>query len=215
MTVSPDAKTARQVGRGKLVRHLPNVVTVARVLLVLPTGWLLWHGATLQALLLIAIAGLSDAVDGELARRFDWRTRFGAFADPAADKLLMLVVFVILTIQGLLPIWLLVVVVGRDLVIIAGALAYRLLFGGLTMAPTALSKANTALQIVMLLLLLVAQTSFPWAANIAAAVDPAGFFVVGVSGVLSGTQYVITWGRRAVLEHRRRQALANDEAHAG
>ena len=210
MTELPQASANRRNVRGRLVRHLPNLVTVARIVLVLPTGWLLWHGATLSALILIAIAGLSDAVDGELARRFDWRTRFGAFADPAADKLLMLVVFVILTLQGHIPIWLLIVVVGRDVVIVAGAFTYRLLFGELTMAPTLLSKANTALQVLMLLLVVVAQTEFPLAASVAAVVDPAGFIVVGASSLLSGIQYVVTWAHRAVIEHRRRQAASAD-----
>ena len=210
MTELPQASANRRNVRGRLVRHLPNLVTVARIVLVLPTGWLLWHSATLSALILIAIAGLSDAVDGELARRFDWRTRFGAFADPAADKLLMLVVFVILTLQGHIPIWLLIVVVGRDVVIVAGAFTYRLLFGELTMAPTLLSKANTALQVLMLLLVVVAQTEFPLAASVAAVVDPAGFIVVGASSLLSGIQYVVTWAHRAVVERRRRQAASAD-----
>ena len=190
------------------MRHLPNLVTVARVVLVLPTGWLLWHGDTLAALILIAVAGASDAVDGELARRFDWRTRFGAFADPAADKLLMFVVFVILTVQGHIPIWLLAIVVGRDVVIVGGAVAYRLLFGELTMSPTLISKVNTALQVIMLLLVVVAQLEFSMAADVMIVVDPGAFVVVAVSSLLSGSHYVFTWARRAVHEHRRRQAAA-------
>ena len=201
-----EATRTKASGRDRLMRHLPNVVTVARVVLVLPTGWLLWHGDTLAALILIAVAGASDAVDGELARRFDWRTRFGAFADPAADKLLMFVVFVILTVQGHIPIWLLAIVVGRDVVIVGGAVAYRLLFGELTMSPTLISKVNTALQVVMLLLVVVAQLEFSMTAEVMIVVDPGAFVVVAVSSLLSGSHYVFTWARRAVLEHRRRQA---------
>ena len=201
-----EATRTKASGRDRLMRHLPNLVTVARVILVLPTGWLLWHGDTLAALILIAVAGASDAVDGELARRFDWRTRFGAFADPAADKLLMFVVFVILTVQGHIPIWLLAIVVGRDVVIVGGAVAYRLLFGELTMSPTLISKVNTALQVVMLLLVVVAQLEFSMAAEVMIVVDPGAFVVVAVSSLLSGSHYVFTWARRAVHEHRRRQA---------
>lgn len=201
-----EATRTKASGRDRLMRHLPNLVTVARVVLVLPTGWLLWHGDTLAALILIAVAGASDAVDGELARRFDWRTRFGAFADPAADKLLMFVVFVILTVQGHIPIWLLAIVVGRDVVIVGGAVAYRLLFGELTMSPTLISKVNTALQVIMLLLVVVAQLEFSMATDVMIVVDPGAFVVVAVSSLLSGSHYVFTWARRAVLEHRRRQA---------
>lgn len=199
-------------GRWRLaVRQLPNLVTVARVALVVPTVWLLWHEHVVAALALIAIGGLSDAVDGELARRFDWRTRFGAIADPVADKLLVVAVFVVLALQGHLPAWLLAVVVGRDLVIISGALAYRILFGELEMQPTPISKANTVLQIVVLALVLVHRTSFEPAASLAGLVDPVGFFLVGASSVVSGLHYVLVWSRRARDEHRARAGGEGEE----
>ena len=208
-----NAKDPRTDNRWRLaVRQLPNLVTVARVVLVVPTAWLLWHGQIVAALALIAIGGLSDAVDGELARRFDWRTRFGAIADPAADKLLIVVVFVVLAVQGHLPVWLLVVVVGRDLVIVSGALTYRFLFGELEMAPTLLSKVNTGLQIVVLLLVLVHLAGYEPAASIAGMVDPWGFVLVGLSSTVSGIQYVLVWSWRARDEHRARAAAASEDS---
>ena len=200
-----DAASARA---SRLIRYLPNVVTIGRVLLVAPAGWLLWHDAVLQAMVLIAIAGISDAIDGELARRFDWRTRFGAIADPAADKLLVVVVFAVLTLKGNLPVWLLAAVVLRDVVIISGALAYRRLFGHLDIAPTALSKANTTAQIVMLVLVLIHLTGIEPFARFAAFVDPAGFIAVVAIGALSGGQYVVVWSRRARAEYLAQQATA-------
>lgn len=193
------------------VRQLPNLVTIARFALVFPTAWLLWHNQIVAALVLILVGGLSDAVDGELARRFDWRTRFGAIADPAADKLLVVVVFVVLAVQGHLPLWLLVLVVGRDLVIVSGALAYRILFGELEMEPTLLSKVNTALQIVVLLLVLVHLAGYEPAAGIAGVVDPVGFVLVGVSSTVTGCQYVLVWSRRARDEHRARRAASEQD----
>lgn len=193
------------------VRQLPNLVTIARFALVFPTAWLLWHNQIVAALVLILVGGLSDAVDGELARRFDWRTRFGAIADPAADKLLVVVVFIVLAVQGHLPVWLLVLVVGRDLVIVSGALAYRILFGELEMEPTLLSKVNTALQIVVLLLVLVHIAGYEPAAGIAAVVDPIGFVLVGVSSTVTGFQYVLVWSRRARDEHRARRAASEQD----
>ncbi len=205
MNSGSDGKTVP--GWAATARYLPNLITIARLVLVLPAGWLLWHGAVAQALILIAIAGISDAIDGELARRFDWRTRFGAIADPAADKLLVAVVFVVLTLQGHLPVWLLGIVIGRDLTIVVGALAYRQVLGDFQVEPTLPSKVNTGLQIVMLLATLVSLTGWPWlAATVAAIVDPAGFAVVGVSAVFSGVHYVVLWGRRAQLELRARRA---------
>lgn len=190
-------------------RHLPNFFTIVRFVLVFPTGWLLWHGAVADALVLIAIAGATDFIDGELARRFNWRTAFGAIADPAADKLLVLVVFVVLVLQGHVPAWLLGIVVGRDLVIVAGALAYRLVLGKYEVEPTKMSKVNTGLQIVLLLLVLLGLLGVdPVAIYAAGIADPWGFVLVGVSGVATGAHYVIVWGLRARVELRGRRETA-------
>lgn len=190
------------------LRQLPNGITVVRVVLVAPCGWLLWQDAVLEALALVAVAGASDAVDGILARRFDWRTRFGAFADPAADKLLMLVVFGVLAAKGHVPLWLVAVVVGRDMVIISGAFAFRQLLGHVEMAPTLLSKVNTAAQIVLLVVVLVGLTGVAPLAGIAAAALPAGFYAVAVTGVVSGAHYVFAWSHRARVEYVARQQAA-------
>lgn len=187
-------------------RHLPNAITVMRFVLIAPTGWLLWQHAVAEALLLIAIAGFSDAVDGLLARRYDWRSRFGAIADPTADKLLSLVVFVVLAMQGHVPWWLFAIVVGRDLVIVTGALAYRQVVGSLEMEPTLLSKIHTGLLLVMLFLVVVGLADFGWVARLAAIiVEPVGFLVVGVSGLVSGAHYVVAWSRRAAAVTRERR----------
>lgn len=178
--------------------QIPNVITLVRILLVLPIAWLLWGGRYPEVLLLVAVAGLSDAVDGALARRFGWRSEFGALLDPLADKVIAVVLFVVLTMQGQLPLWLAVVVVARDAVILAGAGAYRLLFGKLVMAPTLVSKANTAVQLVVLLLVLFALCSFGAASEIAAALaDPLCFYLVALLSVLSGLDYVVTWSLKA------------------
>ena len=202
-------ETSRRTGLAALaasVRHLPNVLTVARIALVVPAGWLLWVEAIPEALVVIAIAGVSDFVDGELARRFNWRTNFGAIADPAADKLLVLVVIVVLVLQGHVPAWLPVVVVGRDLVIVLGALAYRLVLGKYEVEPTPLSKANTALLVVVLLVVIIGLMGedYPLAATLAELVDPQGFVLVGAFCIASGAQYVLLWGRRAAAGLRAR-----------
>ena len=192
-----------------LFRQLPNAVTVMRVVLVGPAGWLLWHGAFAEALVLIAIAGFSDAVDGLLARRFNWRTRFGEIADPLADKLLSLVVLVVLAVHGHVPWWLFGIVVGRDLVIVCGAIAYRKVAGALELKPTLLSKVHTSLLIVVLLLVLVALADFAWASRAAAAiVAPWGFALVAVFGVATGVHYVVVWSRRAASSVRERREEA-------
>jgi cardiolipin synthase (CMP-forming) len=186
-----------------LLRQIPNVITVARVLLVIPTAWCLIEGRYVQALVLMAVAGASDAVDGWLARRFDWVTWFGAAVDPLADKILVGVLFITLTVEGALPLWVAGIAIGRDVVILTGAAAYRLMFKHIEFAPTLLSKANTLVQIVVLLLLLLALCEFPTVSPIAASVaHPFGFWLVAVLAVLSGADYVVTWGRRAVSQRR-------------
>ena len=188
-------------------RHLPNALTLARVVLVVPAGWLLWVEAIPEALIIFAIAGVSDFVDGELARRFNWRTTFGAIADPAADKLLVFVVIVVLALQGHVPVWFLAFVVGRDVVIVCGALVYRLWLGKYEMEATPLSKANTALLIFVLLVVIIGLMGedYPVAAMVAGPIDPLGFVLVAVSSVVSGGQYVLLWSRRALVESRARK----------
>ncbi len=178
--------------------QIPNVITVIRILLVVPTAWLLWETRFLDALILMSIAGASDALDGWLARRFHWTSRFGAAMDPVADKLLVAVLFVVFTIQGHIPLWVAIIVLTRDFIIMAGAGVYRLLFERISFEPTFVSKANTAMQIIMLLMLLLSLCGFGWLSNLSGLlVDPFVFYILAVLGVSSGIDYVITWGQRA------------------
>ena len=85
------------------MRHLPNIVTVIRIILVFPTTWFLWQGQTLQAFALMLIASFSDALDGALARRYHWKSDLGRLLDPLADKFLVAAVFIVFTIQNLIP----------------------------------------------------------------------------------------------------------------
>jgi cardiolipin synthase len=181
------------------ISNLPNVITVLRILLVIPTGWLLLRAHYVEALVLMAIAGASDALDGWLARRFDWTSRFGAAMDPIADKLLVASTFVIFTVQGHIPVWVAAIVLGRDAVIMAGAGAYRLFYEPIEFAPTFVSKANTATQIVTLLMLLFGLCGFGLFSELAVRlVDPWCFYLLAVLGLSSGADYVITWGLKAL-----------------
>lgn len=136
------------------LKYIPNMICVARILLVAPIVWSLLEGRYGLALSLIAIAGLSDALDGYLARRFDWRTRLGGLLDPAADKLLMFAAFVTLAWIGLVPVWFSAIVVGRDIIIISGTIVYQLTVAPVHGEPTGASKLNTVLQILFVLLVI-------------------------------------------------------------
>jgi cardiolipin synthase len=183
--------------------QIPNAISVGRIILVLPTAWCLWIGQYVDALILMAIAGASDAVDGWLARRFEWDSQLGAAIDPLADKFLVGVLFLVFAIQGQLPVWVVAVVVGRDLVIMIGAISYRLLFRSIEFHPTLISKANTAMQISIVLLILLGLCEFPVISDLAKSIaQPYGVWLLAILGVVSGLDYVITWSRKAIADSK-------------
>lgn len=179
---------------------IPNAICVARILLVPLVVQRLMAGDFRSALLLIFAAGFSDALDGYLAKRFDWRTRIGGILDPLADKLLLVSVFLTLTWLGLAPLWLAVIVMGRDVVIVAGAVAYNFLIGQVKPAPTMISKVNTGLQLLFVLFVIARQAS-GWPAEISIVVIGAG---VMVTSIVSGLDYVLRWGGLALAARRAR-----------
>ncbi len=172
---------------------IPNMITVIRILLVVPIAWALLQRQHLLALVLFFVAGASDAVDGFLAKRFGWTSRLGAFLDPLADKALLITCYAALVWVELLPVWLLVLVVTRDLIIVVGAVTYNFRVERLEALPTLISKFNTLLQILLVLLIIIQQMS-DWFAPIWATLL---IYAVSVSVVWSGVDYVITWSRRA------------------
>jgi cardiolipin synthase len=144
-----------------------------------------------MALMFFLIAGLSDGVDGFLAKYFEWRTPLGGFLDPVADKLLMVSSTLALGVEGLVPVWLVAAIVSRDIVIVAGAVAYRICIGRFQAAPTVISKINTGVQIVLVVVVL-ATRQFQLTPDL-----PPLYGVVLIMTVASGVDYVIQWGRRA------------------
>lgn len=176
-------------------RDIPNLITAGRIALVWPLLAALLDARFGTALVLFALAGVSDGVDGFLARYNGWFTRLGAILDPLADKLLVVSVYLALGWEGFIPLWLVAAVIIRDVVIVTGAAAYRLLAGHIEMAPTAASKFNTFLQITLVLAVMLAQLNWlpDWFSETL-------FYAVLASTVVSGFQYALVWGRRAAAE---------------
>jgi cardiolipin synthase len=139
------------------------------------------------------LAGFSDGLDGYLAKRFDWHTRLGALLDPVADKLLVAGTFITLAYTQDIPIWLASVVILRDVIIVAGAMAYNFFVRPVEGEPTRVSKLNTALQLLLLLFVL-SRAGFGWPDQISITVLGAA---VLVTVVISGVDYVWSWTRRA------------------
>jgi cardiolipin synthase len=178
-------------------RDIPNLISLFRLLLVPPVVLLILSDRYLAALVLFFIAGLSDAIDGFLAKRFGWSSELGGFLDPLADKLLMVGVVLALTIEGLIPIWLAAVIVLRDVAIVGGALCYRLFVGRFHAAPTLVSKLNTGV-LIILVLAVIAAHAFGWR------IELLPLFLLSLfTSLVSGGDYVIHWARRARAELRR------------
>lgn len=175
---------------------IPNAISLMRVALIGPILYLIVAQEYEWALLLFAIAGFSDGLDGYLAVRFDWQSRLGALLDPVADKLLVAGLFITLAAVGLIPLWLTAVVIVRDLVIIGGAIAFQLIVKPVQGEPTRISKLNTSLQLLLLLFVL-SRAAYGWPDEITIVVLGAATLV---TVVISGIDYVVQWSGRALKE---------------
>lgn len=185
------------------LRWLPNGLCVLRMLLAPPTAWLLLQGEYCATLLVFFIAAVTDAADGYLAKRFHWETELGKALDPLADKMLLVTVFVTLAWLGLIPVWLAVLVVLRDLVITGGAIAYRVLYGPITdAAPTLISKLNTLVQILYVFVVVCA-AAMELSAPLHGWLVAAAWLTVATT-LISGADYVLTYSRRAMRASRSR-----------
>jgi len=174
-----------------------------RMLLVIPISLALVHRQFNTALGLFALAAASDAADGFLAKRCGWQSAIGAILDPLADKLLLATLFVLLAMLGLVPLWLTAVAVGRDIVIVLGALAFRVCIGPVEMRPSGISKLNTLCQATFILCVTAKQ----------GLAMPPGWVVVMlgsltfVIAVISGIDYVMRYGRSAWKTAAARRAI--------
>ena len=172
---------------------LPNAISIMRIMLILPILVLFVNDEFGWALTLFIIAGLSDGVDGYLAKTYGWNTRLGAFLDPAGDKLLVAWSFGTLAFLGHIPVWLAVIVIMRDVVIVAGSFMYHYLVRRLEGEPTFISKFNTGLEFAFLIFVM-ARAGFGWPDQITITIVGAA---VLVTVVISGYDYVSNWIRSA------------------
>jgi len=140
----PHAGDLREPG---LALSIPNLITLARILLVPVVVWAIASHAMWLAFVLFLVAGVSDAIDGFLAKRFGMTTELGAYLDPLADKALIVSIYLTLGINGDIPLWLVILVVSRDILIVGGIILSWLMDNPLTIKPLWVSKLNTVAQI--------------------------------------------------------------------
>jgi cardiolipin synthase len=177
---------------------IPNLICIVRIILVWPIVVTLIDGRYALALGLILVAGISDGLDGFLAKRFNWQSRLGGLLDPLADKLLLVAVFIALSMTGLVPLWLTAVVISRDLVIVSGGVVYQWLVEPVQPEPSVASKINTGTQLLYVLAVISHRTS---------GMPPPEFLtlagaVVFVTSTVSGLDYVVRWSGRAIRSRR-------------
>src|ERR1700733_15590437 len=181
------------------LRHLPNVITSMRILLVVPIALALAHHRPVESLWVLGIAAASDGIDGVLAKRFGWQTDLGGLLDPIADKLLLATVFVTLALLGSVPVWLTVAVIARDGIIVLGAVAYRIALGPVVARPSRVSKLNTLCQVIFILVV-IGTPQFSWPLGWQTFLGALVFVTVAVSGL----DYVLAYSRMAAEKARSR-----------
>jgi cardiolipin synthase len=175
------------------LRHLPNLISAARIVLVAPIVWSLLNHHFELAIVLFLVAGASDGLDGFLAKRFGWSSRLGGILDALADKILLVSTFVCLWWLGLFPAWLVLAILARDLLIVIGGTVYNFRIEAVEPEPSPISKINTFLQIA---LAAAGVIHLGFGGVPAWAIETMIWLVVGTV-VLSGAGYVLDWSGRA------------------
>ncbi|CDZ75948.1 Putative CDP-diacylglycerol--glycerol-3-phosphate 3-phosphatidyl-transferase 2 [Legionella massiliensis] len=177
-----------------ILRHLPNVLTLFRLGLIVPFLVFLYQHQYVSAFYMFLLAGFTDGLDGWLARHFHWQSFLGSFIDPLADKLLVASSFISLALIGELPWWLVILVFLRDLTISIGVIAwYWLIQRKLDFQPTLLSKVNTSLQLVLVILCLFELAFFAFSPYLINTL----ILVTALTTTATYIDYVRTWGKKA------------------
>lgn len=183
-----------------MLKYLPNSLTTLRLLLALPLGMAIMAGNYPLALGIGAVAGLTDALDGFLARRLNALSRLGAALDPIADKTIITACFLCFASVDLIPWYLAAIVICRDIVIIAGASSYAWLFGPFEFSATLLSKSNMFFQVCFCLLVLFAQVT----TGVPVVAITVGMTLVILFALASGLDYVLSWSIKALHAQKRK-----------
>ncbi len=174
-----------------MIKHVPNALTILRLISVPLTVWLMVQGGYKAAFWLFVGAGLTDAVDGAVARLFDAKSRLGQWLDPMADKVLLVSIYVTMAAAGHVPLWLVVLVVLRDVLIVLYAVVY-VLAGSFSGSPLFISKINTAAQLLLAALVL-ANLGPGWGGPVLVEIF---IYVVAATTVASGSAYLMAASRR-------------------
>jgi cardiolipin synthase len=186
-----EAATAAARRRRGTGLSIPNLITLARILMVPVIVWAITADHMLLAFVLFLVAGLSDLVDGFLAKRFGMATKLGAYLDPLADKAMIVSIYVALGIVEAIPRWLVILVVWRDIMIVSAVLLSWLVGKPVDLKPITVSKLNTVAQI-MLAVVVLASLGFGFGAEL---LIKALIALVTVLTLVSIALYLAQWVR--------------------
>ena len=174
------------------LNQLPNIITTIRLILLVPLSFYLSQQDYQTAVVIFFIAGFSDALDGFLAKRFNWVSRFGSILDPIADKALLVLTMGVLTLNNKISLQLFILVTIRDIYIISGAYYYYKKIGPYNMAPSYISKLNTFVQIALVTFILISLSYYSVPSLLINSLTIAVYLTV----VISGIHYTVVWGRK-------------------
>ncbi|MBN1546311.1 MAG: CDP-alcohol phosphatidyltransferase family protein [Syntrophaceae bacterium] len=168
--------------------NIPNILTLLRILLVPLIVIFLMDEAYLKALIIFFVSGITDALDGFLARLLNQKTILGAYLDPIADKALLVTCFLTLAIEGVIPGWLTVIVISRDVIILAGTFMLFMMSIPFEIKPIMVSKVTTALQIITVLMVLGLKSlpgsfDYSWILFL--------YWMTALFTILSGLKYIL------------------------
>jgi cardiolipin synthase len=178
-------------GEGAIPVTIPNLITIGRLLLVPLIVWLIIAAHPTVAFWVFVAAGISDGVDGFIARQFNLRSDLGAYLDPLADKALLVSIYVAFAVFGEIPVWVTILVVSRDFLIVGGVVLAWMVGQPMAMRPAAISKVNTVAQITLAAIVL---------GDLAFSIDLGTLrtglnYLVGISTIASAALYLVDWVR--------------------
>ena len=184
------------------LRHIPNAITIARLVLVLPIAFSIMEEDYLVAFVLFAVSGFSDGLDGFIARRYNWVSAFGRLIDPLADKIMMIVTTLTLGLLEHFPLMLMLLIIVKDLAVLGGVFSYTTMAGFPQIKPTWLGKVTTAAQVILLVAVLLELTS---SGLFSQAFFTVLFWVVAIMTSLDGASYLWIWTNKLGRDPRWRE----------
>ena len=173
--------------------NLPNLITISRLLLTPYIVWLLLIESYFLGFIFFLISGISDALDGFIAKRFNQKTLLGSYLDPIADKFLIVSAIVLLGYNGYVPIWLIIIIVSRDIAIFGAVIISWMLGANLRIEPLIISKINTFLQLFYIVMTFAVILNNKFLTELILSIHDVTTYLIAVSTILSWLFYLRVW----------------------